>query len=115
MATKSDSKGFAIAALVLGIVGIVGSWIPFLNWFSFVLAILAVIFGILAVIKTKAKGLGMTGLVLGGAAIVIFIIVNVLAVNAVNDAVNDWSEDPSSWQDVWDDWDALKEASSNNQ
>lgn len=61
MAEQTQSKsGLAIAGLVLGIVGIVGSWVPILNNFSFILALLGLVFGVIALIlivkSAGAKG-----------------------------------------------------------
>jgi hypothetical protein len=57
----------AIAALVCGIVGIVGGWIPGFNVFALVLAILGIVFGALAMKNAAAdkKGIATAGLVLG--------------------------------------------------
>lgn len=41
----APSKGMSIAALVCGILGIVGSWIPVVMYFTLVLAILGIVFG----------------------------------------------------------------------
>lgn len=109
MATKSDSKGFGVAALVLGIVGIVGSWVPVLNWFSIILGILAVIFGILAVVKTESKSIGIAGLVIGAATVVICIIINALAVKVVDDAVKD-ATGSESYQQLLDDIEELNDS-----
>ncbi|MBQ7923206.1 MAG: DUF4190 domain-containing protein [Clostridia bacterium] len=59
----------AAAALICGILGIVGSFIPVVQYFTTVLAILGIIFGIVARKKAKATntgtGLATAGLVLG--------------------------------------------------
>lgn len=86
---KSESKGFGVAALILGICGIIGAWIPILNWFSIPLGILALIFGIIAVVKTIAKGLGIAGIILGGLTIVVFIFINAILGAAIFTAAND--------------------------
>jgi hypothetical protein len=70
-------NAFAIAALVLGIVGLVLSITVF---FGIVLGVLAVIFGGVAVSKANAgradnKGMAITGLVLGIAAVAASILV----------------------------------------
>lgn len=51
-----DSKGMSIAALVLGILGIVGAWIPVVKYFTLVCAILGIIFGVKARQKAAAAG-----------------------------------------------------------
>ncbi len=61
-------SGFAIASLVLGILSVLLGWLPFVGW---ILVILALVFGILALIKIKkgtasGKNMAIAGLVLGG-------------------------------------------------
>lgn len=41
-----DAKNISIAALVCGILGIVGSFIPVVQYFTLVLAILGIVFGV---------------------------------------------------------------------
>ena len=50
---KVNKSGFAIAALVLGIIGIVFSFIPIINNAAFILGILAAIFAIISLVKKK--------------------------------------------------------------
>ena len=65
-APSNNSKGFSIAALVCGILGIIGSFIPVVCYFTFVLAILGIIFGIMGRKRAGGKsGLATAGLVLG--------------------------------------------------
>lgn len=71
-APEKNAKGMSIAALVcgiLGIVGIVGSFIPGVGCFTFVLAILGIIFGVkgskIAKETGEGKGMATAGLVLG--------------------------------------------------
>ncbi|GIG30190.1 DUF4190 domain-containing protein [Cellulomonas marina] len=72
------SNGMAIAALVLGILAILGCLIPLVNILSIVLGIVAVILGVVAVRRSKlvgGRGLGITGIVLGALAIVVSAVV----------------------------------------
>lgn len=66
---SQQSKGMSIAALVCGILGIVGSFIPVVCYFTFVLAILGIIFGAkglkIAKANNEGTGLAVAGLVLG--------------------------------------------------
>ncbi len=64
---QSSSNGMAIAALVCGILGIVGSFIPIVGYFTFILAILGIVFGVKArkVASDDKRGLATAGLVLG--------------------------------------------------
>lgn len=59
---KQQSNGLAIAGMVLGIVGLVLYWVPFI---PYPLAILAIIFGLIGMAKPVGKGMGITGLVTG--------------------------------------------------
>ncbi|WP_105618748.1 DUF4190 domain-containing protein [Vallitalea okinawensis] len=70
-------KGFGIASMVCGIVGLVGICIPYLNY---ILAILAIVFGIVTLSEMKktndktGKGMAIAGLVLGGISILFSIL-----------------------------------------
>ena len=66
----NEGKGFSVAALVLGILGIIGSYIPVVCYFTTVCAILGIIFGVKgrkmsSAANGKASGLATGGLVLG--------------------------------------------------
>jgi len=82
----------AIAALVLGILGLILSW----TLWGVVLPILAVIFGVIGRRQAKERGAGegmaLAGLIMGIIGIVIFIIV-LIAVVLVADDINDDLED----------------------
>jgi len=52
-----------VAALALGIVGVVLCWIPFLGWVGVIVAFVALILAIVALVKGE-KRLGLAGLVL---------------------------------------------------
>lgn len=64
-----DGKGMSIAALVLGILGIVGAWFPVVCYFTTVCAVLGIIFGVKGRQKAAAAGVPMglatAGFVLG--------------------------------------------------
>lgn len=66
----SDGKGQSIAALVLGIIGVVFCWIPYGNLIVLVCAILGIVFGFKGrqasiAVHGKASGLATAGFVLG--------------------------------------------------
>lgn len=52
---EPQKRGFAVTALVLGIVAIMGSWIPFVSIGSALIGVVGLVFGIIAVVKA-AKG-----------------------------------------------------------
>lgn len=64
-------KGFSTAGLVLGIIGACTSFIPIINNVSFILGILAIVFGIIALAKKSSKGKVIAGIILGILAIVL--------------------------------------------
>lgn len=61
----NGSNGMSIAALVCGILGIIGGFIPIAQYFTLLLSILGIIFGVLGRKKSTNKGLATAGLVLG--------------------------------------------------
>jgi hypothetical protein len=68
-----QGNGMAVAGLVLGIIGLVFCWVPFLGW---ILALLGIIFGGLGMGKAnkiggRGKGLAVGGLVCGVLGLVI--------------------------------------------
>lgn len=71
-ATPSRISGLAVGALVLGIAAFVTGWVP---WLGLLLAIVAVTFSVLALVKRQHKGFAITGLVLGGIALLAGLIV----------------------------------------
>jgi hypothetical protein len=72
-------QGLAITALVIGIAAFLSAWIPFLGA---VIALVGLVFGVLALIKRQPKGLAVTGTVLSGLATVwsIIVVVSLAAV-----------------------------------
>lgn len=74
--TAPQGNGLAVAALVLGILGVLVSWIPCVGWvLGLLLAVLAIIFGFVG--KGKASqgaphgGVAIAGLVCGFLALII--------------------------------------------
>ena len=67
-----------IAALVLGIVSLVFSFIPVVRYIAFILGILGIVFGGIAISKAKKEGkfsgMGLTGILTGIGSIVVLII-----------------------------------------
>ena len=70
-----ETNGIAIAAGVCGIVAIVLCWIPFVDYLSVVLGVLAIILGIIGVRRADAFGSGramaITGIVCGSVGLAI--------------------------------------------
>lgn len=70
-----------IASLVLGIVSLLFSFVPYCNYFMIIPAIVGLILGIIDVSqKSKLempKGIGITGIILNALALLIMIIVGI--------------------------------------
>ena len=86
---KPASKGFAITALIMGIVAIVNSFIPILNIASYVFAILAIVFGIIGIVKKGGKAMAIVGLVLGGVSLISATAINAGTSSLINEALEE--------------------------
>lgn len=116
---KAPSNGLATASLVLGIIGAVLAIIPIVGMMGALIGGIGLvlgIFGFLAANKRKVgKGKAIAGLVLGAAAIVIFMIVSAATVAAVDSVVKEVDKgiadraDTSTSTDISDS-DELKDA-----
>lgn len=89
------TSGLAITGLVLGIIGLILSFIPFINNAAFVIAIIGAVFAIIGIVKTgkngKKKGrvMSIVATVLCVLAIVITLGMQQSASKAINKAEND--------------------------
>ncbi len=70
----TQKSGMALAAMVIGIVAIVLSFIPILGVVSFLLGPLAVIFGIVALVKKRGKGQAITGIITGAVSFIVIML-----------------------------------------
>ena len=96
---KAKATGLGTAGLVLGIIAVVFAFIPILNVVSYVPAILAIIFGGIALSKETKKTRGIIIVVLGIAAILIAYIINVTALNAAGKAISNVLEEVEQKQE----------------
>ena len=64
---KEDSIGFGVASMVLGILSI----FTFVCCIDYIFAILAIIFGIVQLVKSKKKGMAITGIITAAISIII--------------------------------------------
>jgi hypothetical protein len=95
---QQRGNGFAVTSLVLGIIGVAIGW---LLWLGLILGPLAIIFGVVGLVKSKTtnagKGLSIVGIVTGAVAIVIVVLITAFFVASsselVNDAVNELCSD----------------------
>ncbi len=77
-ATNNKKSGLATAGFVLGIVGVCASFIPYISNASFILGILAIIFGLVAAMDGIEKRKGKIAIALGVLAIVIAVIMRIV-------------------------------------
>ena len=86
---KKNSSGLAAAGMVLGIIGVVLSFIPIINNIAFFIGILALIFGIIGIVKKAGKGKAIAGIVLG----ILSIVITLAMQSAVSDAIDETSKE----------------------
>lgn len=84
---QKPKTGMAIASLVLGIIALLASPFPIGSYVGFVLAVLAVIFGIVGVRRQAGKGMAVAGLILGGVALVVSIIASIFWTQALTEFI----------------------------
>ena len=102
---KEEGKGLAIAGMVLGIVGLLFSFI--IGPFAFILPLLGLIFSLVA---KNGKGFKIAGIITSAVAIVIeiiFVIISVLFVGSFFSILGDYIEngDLDEIEDIIDDYD----------
>ena len=92
MNTKKNGSGLALAGLIIGTIGVLLSAVPIINNFAFALGALAVLFGIVAIVKaSKAdakKGKAIASLVLGLVTIVIVLASQAMYGQAIDEVGN---------------------------
>ncbi|MGH4027875.1 DUF4190 domain-containing protein [Actinomycetota bacterium Odt1-20B] len=86
-------NGLGTASLVLGIIGVLSGLIPLLFWLAGILAVLALVFGLIGVGRARKgqatnKKTAIWGTSLGAVAAVLAVVGLVITVTAVDDAVN---------------------------
>ncbi|MEJ5943679.1 DUF4190 domain-containing protein [Pseudokineococcus basanitobsidens] len=94
---QHQRKGLAIAALVLGLVAILGCLVPVLNIGSIVIGVVGLALGVTALLLARrathgGRGMAIAGTVLSTLAIIGAVIVNLVlgaAINAADDAITD--------------------------
>ena len=90
-----DSVGFGVASLVLGILSVLLFCLCCVNFFT---ALLAIIFGIVQIVKSKHKGMAIAGIITAAISVILSIFLwsgafaNLRALGDV-DVYNEWLED----------------------
>ena len=78
-----EQKVLGILATIFGAIALLGSWIPFINYLSFFIAIVALILGIIGLIVNlkKRKTMAIIGTSLAIASVVLFFTTQILYAN----------------------------------
>jgi hypothetical protein len=79
---RPPSNGMGLAALILGVVAVLGAWIPLVNLISIVLAILGIVLGFMGLRKVKRReatnrGMALTGIILSAFALLVSIVISI--------------------------------------
>lgn len=83
--TEKRQSALGVTSLVLGIIAIVIAFVPFLNIISLPTAIIAIVFGIITVIRTSVKkAFAISGIILSVLAIVIAFSITIFAINMLD-------------------------------
>ncbi|MEU1225426.1 DUF4190 domain-containing protein [Streptomyces sp. NPDC005828] len=86
-------NGLGTAALILGIIGTISGFMPFLFWLAGILGVIALILGLVGKGRVKRgeasnKGAALTGAILGLVSLILSVVGIVIVVTAVSDAVD---------------------------
>lgn len=82
---EKPRTGLSIASMVLGILAFLSCWIPFVSYAAVIMALLAVIFGIVG-LRRSGRGMAITGLVLGGIALIASVLFSIFYTTIFIDA-----------------------------
>lgn len=95
----SRKVGFAVTALVVGIVAFLFGWVPYLG---IVVGVVAVVFAILALVRKQPGGMAYTGLALGAVATISSLIVTiVVSVSPISSSSSEqFAQQPPSSESV---------------
>ena len=88
-----EQKVLGILATIFGAIALLGSWIPFINYLSFFIAIVALILGIIGLIVNlkKRKTMAIIGTSLAIASVVLFFTTQILYANVYKEFVREFN------------------------
>lgn len=86
---EKQKQAFTLVSLILGIIGLIFSFIPIINNLAAILGIVAVIFGIVAFVTHNKKGLTIAGIVTGVLSIGITLALQSAWSNALDKATSE--------------------------
>lgn len=95
---QGASNGLATAALVIGIIALTLSWIPFVGFFGFILGLVAVGLGLGGYVRSRARarlghGTSIAGTIVGGVAVVLSLVVWMGTISAVDESIKQFDSD----------------------
>ena len=95
---KQERKVLGILAIIFGALALLGSWMPIINNFSFILAILALILGLIgfAVNRKRPKTLAIIGTVLAVVSIAIVLVTQAMYAKSLKELGKNVEETVSS-------------------
>ena len=88
-----EQKVLGILATIFGAIALLGSWIPFINYLSFFIAIVAFILGIIGLIVNlkKRKTMAIIGTSLAVASVVLFFTTQILYANVYKEFIREFN------------------------
>ena len=88
-----EQKVLGILATIFGAIALLGSWIPFINYLSLFIAIVALILGIIGLIANlkKRKTMAIIGTSLAVASVVLFFTTQILYANVYKDFIREFN------------------------
>lgn len=100
MEKKKESKVLAIIALIIGILALILSWVPIVNNFAAVLAVVSAILGLIAIIMNRKnkKTLSIVSFVISVLAFIIVLATQSMYSNAIDSVGKKVNSDISSSQ-----------------
>lgn len=96
---REKKSGFATAGLVLGIIGLCTSFIPFINNLSFILALIGILFCIVSLIKRASKGMAIAGAIICILTCIAVVNSQQALSDSLNEAIETFNEDMNAVSD----------------
>jgi predicted membrane protein len=89
-APAKSGNGLGIAALIIGIIALIGALIPFLNYGAWFLGLVGLVLGIIGLVqKNRKKGVATAGTIISGVAIILSIVLAIAYTAAFANAVHE--------------------------
>lgn len=103
-AQPAPGSGLAVTSLVLGILAVLGCWIPLVNVVTILMGVAALVTGLVAIARVRkgtggGRGLGVAGVMLGIVAVVVSVVVlvvTVATVSAVDEGLQEVADEAGS-------------------